>query len=172
MDPLELLRSRNRFEETLPSGLNVTLRRPRMRDCILAGGVPLPVLAHLSKQVQSNGDAPTVSNEDAAHMARFQDEIVRRSLVAIDGEPVEVTAEDLFSELAQEDYDRIVELATRAVPTDAVSPDVREIAAFASSEQGKAFARIEQHFGRDPARFLEGRAGMTCWPTTYGQPCS
>lgn len=30
-----------------------------------------------------------------------------------------------------------------------------EVAAFASSEAGKAFARIEQHFGQDPARFLE-----------------
>jgi hypothetical protein len=32
---------------------------------------------------------------------------------------------------------------------------VREIAAFASSEAGKAFARIEQHYGRDPAAALE-----------------
>jgi N-acyl-D-aspartate/D-glutamate deacylase len=32
---------------------------------------------------------------------------------------------------------------------------VRELAAFASSEAGKAFARIEQHFGRDPAASLE-----------------
>lgn len=32
---------------------------------------------------------------------------------------------------------------------------MKEVAAFASSEAGKAFARIEQHFGRDPARFIE-----------------
>jgi hypothetical protein len=32
---------------------------------------------------------------------------------------------------------------------------VRAVASFASSEQGKAFARIEQHFGRDPAASLE-----------------
>ncbi len=32
---------------------------------------------------------------------------------------------------------------------------MREIAAFASSDAGKAFARIEQHFGRDPAASLE-----------------
>jgi N-acyl-D-aspartate/D-glutamate deacylase len=32
---------------------------------------------------------------------------------------------------------------------------VRELAAFASSEAGKAFARIEQHFGRDPAASIE-----------------
>ena len=111
MDPLELLRSRNRFDEELSSGLRVTLRLPRIRDCILAGAVPLPVLDHLVKAA-SNGGAPTVSNEDAAHMARFQDEIVRRSVVAIDGEPVALTAEDV-AEFSQEDYDRIVVLATR-----------------------------------------------------------
>jgi len=32
---------------------------------------------------------------------------------------------------------------------------VRELAAFASSEAGKVFARIEQHWGRDPAAALE-----------------
>ena len=112
MDPLELLRSRNRFNEELPSGLKVTIRLPRIRDCILAGGVPLPVLDHLVKQVQGNGSAPAISNEDAAHMARFQDEIVRRSVVAIEGEPVSLTPDDL-NDISQEDYDRIVVLATR-----------------------------------------------------------
>jgi hypothetical protein len=121
MDPLELLRSRNRFDETLPSGLNVTIRRPRIRDCILAGGVPLPVLDHLVKSAAStNGDAPAVSNEDAAHMARFQDEIVARSVVAIEGEPVALSTVDA-GEFSQEDYDRIVELATRTAPL-AASP--------------------------------------------------
>jgi hypothetical protein len=32
---------------------------------------------------------------------------------------------------------------------------VKQLAAFASSDAGKAFARIEQHFGRDPAAWLE-----------------
>ena len=32
---------------------------------------------------------------------------------------------------------------------------MRVLASFASSERGKAFARIEQHFGRDPAASLE-----------------
>ena len=112
MDALELLRSRNRFDETLPSGLNVTLRLPRIRDCILAGGVPLPVLEHLSDLTTKNGDTPDVSNEDAKHMARFQDELVKRAVVAIEGEPVEMTAEAV-AELTQEDYDRIVVIATR-----------------------------------------------------------
>jgi N-acyl-D-aspartate/D-glutamate deacylase len=32
---------------------------------------------------------------------------------------------------------------------------VKVLAAFASSEAGKTFARIEQHYGRDPAASLE-----------------
>jgi N-acyl-D-aspartate/D-glutamate deacylase len=32
---------------------------------------------------------------------------------------------------------------------------VRQLAAFASSDAGKAFARIEERFGRDPAAALE-----------------
>ena len=112
-DALELLRSRNRFEEQLPSGLNVTLRLPRLRDCIIAGAVPLPVLEHLMEAATQNGDATTqVSNEEAAHMARFQDEIVRRSVVAIEGQPIEMTTEAV-AEFSQEDYDRIVAVATR-----------------------------------------------------------
>ena len=57
LDALETLRSKNRFDEELPSGLKVTIRLPRIRDCILAGGVPLPVLDHLVKAA-SNGGAP------------------------------------------------------------------------------------------------------------------
>lgn len=114
MAGVDLLRSRNRFAETLPSGLNVLLRLPRIRDCILAGQVPLPVLDHVMKAASSNGDAPGVSAEDAAHMARFQDEIVRRSVVEIEGEAVELSRDDV-SEFSQEDYDRIVAFATREV---------------------------------------------------------
>lgn len=32
---------------------------------------------------------------------------------------------------------------------------MKELAAFASSDAGKTFARIEQHWGRDPAAFLD-----------------
>lgn len=113
MDALELLRSRNRYDETLPSGLTVTLRNPRVRDCIIAGGVPIPVVEHLMEVAEQNGDTPSVTNEEAAHMARFQDEIVKRAVVAIEGEEVALTADHL-AEFSQEDYDRIVALATRA----------------------------------------------------------
>ena len=113
MDAREVLRSRSRFDEILPSGLTVTIRLPRIRDCIIAGQVPLPILSHLVEVATSqNGSTPDVTAEEAAHMARFQDEIVRRSIIAIEGEPIEMTLEDL-PDIAQEDYDHIVSLAMR-----------------------------------------------------------
>ena len=149
-----LSRLRKRYDVTLPSGMAVTIRLPRLRDCIIAGNVPLPVMTHLIETAaSSNGDGPSV--EDTAHMARFQDEVVRQTLVAIEGEDVTMTPEAV-AELDQEDYDALAAYGTRATPIpDSGLPGVREIAAFASSEAGKAFARIEQHFGRDPAASLE-----------------
>jgi hypothetical protein len=120
MDALESLRSRNRFDETLPSGLNVTLRRPRIRDCILAGQVPLPVLDHIVETVQQNGDAKkNVSIEEAVHLARYQDELVKASVVKIEGQDVTLSLEDV-SEFSQEDYDRIVAFAVRETPVPKV----------------------------------------------------
>jgi len=126
MDPLELLRSRNRFEETLPSGLNVTIRRPRIRDCIIAGQVPLPIIQYIREVAQSNGGpqpelSPEMQMQDAAATARYHDEIVRRSVIAIEGEPVELTLEDVAEIQPQADYDRIVELATRQEPAPLVA---------------------------------------------------
>jgi hypothetical protein len=115
MDGVELLRARNRFEETLPSGLAVTLRLPRIRDCIIAGGVPLPVVTKLVEQsakAEDNGEVSSI--EDAAYMARYQDELVRRAVVAIEGEPVDLSLEDV-AEFRQEDYNHIVKIAAREV---------------------------------------------------------
>jgi hypothetical protein len=121
MDPKELLRSRNRFDETLPSGLRVTIRRPHIRDCIIAGRVPMPIIEYVQSVAKSGGNgqvpelSPEMKMEDAAATARFHDEIVRCSVVAIEGEPIELATEDV-REFLQEDYDRIVELGTRSVP--------------------------------------------------------
>ena len=113
-----LERLRKRFDVTLPSGMNVTIRLPRIRDCIFAGNVPLPVMRHLQEIATQNGDAPDLTSEESAHIARFQDEIVLRTLVAIDGVEVEMTREAV-SELEQDDYDALVAYGTRATPLTA-----------------------------------------------------
>ena len=113
-DALELLRSRNRYDVTLPSGLNVTIRLPRLRDCIIAGNVPLPVLKHL-QDASSNGGQPELTPEEMGSMARFQDEVVRQTLIGIDGETVTMTPEAV-ADLEQEDYDALVSYGTRVLP--------------------------------------------------------
>ena len=109
-----LERIRKRYEVTLPSGMNATIRLPRLRDCIIAGEVPLPVLKHL-QDAASNGGVPVLDADELAAAARFQDEIVRQTLVAIDGDTVTMTLEAV-SDLEQEDYDALVSYATRVVP--------------------------------------------------------
>lgn len=118
MDARGALRSKNRFEEVMPSGLTFTIRLPRLRDCIIAGQVPIPVLKNL---ITPNGDAPEPTPDETAHMARFQDEIVLHSVVAIDGEPVKLTSDDL-PDIRTEDYNRIVELALRESSPKAGTP--------------------------------------------------
>jgi len=108
-----LERLRKRYDVTLPSGLNVTIRLPRIRDCIFAGNVPMPVMKHLQEIATQNGEAPELSSEETAHVANFQDQIVLQTLVAIEGEEVTMTPEAV-SELEQEDYDELASYGTRA----------------------------------------------------------
>ena len=110
-----LERLRKRYEVTLPSGMNVTIRLPRIRDCIIAGNVPMPVMKHLQELSTQNGEALELSPEETALVANFQDQIVLQTLVAIEGEEVEMTPEAV-SELDQEDYDALVSYGTRVLP--------------------------------------------------------
>jgi len=118
-----LERIRKRYDVTLPSGMNVTIRLPRIRDCVIAGRVPTPILEHVVAVAGSNGGSPPVLSpemqmEDAAAGARVNDEIVRQTLVAIDGEPVEMTREAV-AELDQDDYDALLGYGQRSIPLPA-----------------------------------------------------
>ena len=105
-DVLDRMRERNRKELTLPTGLKVTLRRPSMRDAILAGNVPLPVLAKLDP---SGAKTEEMTTEDLRHMAHVNDELVRRAVIAIDGESVDMAeVEDLSDVFSDQERDAIV----------------------------------------------------------------
>lgn len=123
-DARRILREKagTRFEEVLPSGLRVTIRLPKVRDAIRAGRVPLPILSHIGS-LASNGEVPEVSLEDVEGAGQYQDEMVRLGVVEIEGNPIEMTLEDV-REFSQADYDRIVELCQReANPTQAGSSE-------------------------------------------------
>lgn len=124
-DARRILRERagTRVDETLPSGLTVTIRIPKLQDCIVAGRVPLPILEHLVEvQTAQNGDKPELTQDDIAEAARYKDETVRLGVVAIEGEPIEMTLEDV-REFSQADYDHILEVCHRVRnPIPAGSP--------------------------------------------------
>lgn len=120
-EALERLRESRRADVTLPSGLNATIQLLRVQDFIAAGDVPMPVLEEISKKAKP--DAPAgealdgLSIEDLRHSIAFNDVIVRLSVVALEGEPVELTAEDVKL-LDAEDCTEIVAYAmrTKALP--------------------------------------------------------
>jgi len=124
LDPLELLRGRNthtmadeactcgEVHGRLPSGLVARLRLPRIRDCLLAGEVPTPIL---SRTVASDAAEEADDLERRRAFARYQDEIVRRSVVELEGEPVLLSAEAV-AEIVDEDYDFIYKVASRSIP--------------------------------------------------------
>lgn len=119
-ETLAYFRSKAEHEITLPSGKTATIVLPRVRDCIFAGNVPLPVMRHLQEIATQNGDAPDLTPEESAHIARFQDEIVRATLVTYDGQPVTMTLESVKL-IDQDDYDALVAYGTRVTPL-AASP--------------------------------------------------
>jgi hypothetical protein len=112
---LEELRAANTADVKLPvSGLTATIQLPRVRDCIIAGDVPMPVLAHIDQSVL-DGDVPDLTAEQMKAVAAFNDGLVLASLKALDGDPVDLSAEDL-SLFDEEDLQEIVLYASRAKP--------------------------------------------------------
>jgi hypothetical protein len=111
---LEELRAANTADVKLPvSGLTATIQLPRVRDCIIAGDIPLPVLAHIDRE--AGGDTPDLTPEQMKAVASFNDGLVLASLKALDGDPVELTREDLAL-FDEEDLQEIVLYASRAKP--------------------------------------------------------
>lgn len=110
-DVLERRRQANRHDVTLPSGLAVTIRLPRLIDCILAGDVPATVLSSM--------DGGTEQQEASLEQMRankaFNDRLVCEAVVAIEGEDVKLTPADLADVFtAEEDITEVVAYASRA----------------------------------------------------------
>lgn len=110
---LEALRAKNRTDVKLPSGLLVTIRLPRIRDCIIAGDVPLPVLAKMD--VATEDAVADLSADEMRALAAFNDELVKMAVVAIEGEDVALSLEDV-GEFEDDDYNEIAAYASRQKP--------------------------------------------------------
>lgn len=138
MDPLELVRSRNRADIELPSGLGATIGLVRVRDAVTTGLIPLPVLREMDAIAEAaraaNGDGPVDSSklEDPSPEVMIagttlRREMVRRtikrlapSLAELEGPEIEISPE-VVEELSQEDFDVLAGYAMRDVPFPAAS---------------------------------------------------
>lgn len=137
MDPLELVRSRNRADVELPSGLGATIGLVRVRDAVTTGLIPLPVLREmdtLAEAARSNGqevDSSKLGDPSPEVMVAgttLRREMVRRtikrlapSVAELEGPEVEISVE-VVDELSQEDFDVLAGYAMRDVPFPAASP--------------------------------------------------
>ena len=141
------LRSYNRADIELPSGMGVTLSLVRAQDVLAMGSIPMPVLREMQKfakeRAKSNGDSPDEPEPDDAVvpdaeaspevMTRglwFVRETVRRtirrvapSLAELEGLPDDddfpAWVVDKFD---QDDFDAIKAYAFRETPLPAGSP--------------------------------------------------
>jgi hypothetical protein len=143
MDPLELVRSRNRADVALPSGLGATIGRVRIREAVLSGIIPLPILREwdalteaakksLNGQADQESIAKVVDEADPSPDAirgevELRRECVRRSLkrlapsvAELDGPEFDMPME-VIDELDQEDFDVLAGYAMRDVPFPAAS---------------------------------------------------
>lgn len=137
IDPLELVRSRNRADIELPSGLGATIGLVRIRSAMMAGMVPVPMLREYDRirdAATSNGEIDTEKVEEIAKTSdlsqellfqtdKMRREMVRRTLkrlapsvAELDGQPEIDMPAEVIEELPQEDYDVLVGYAMRDVP--------------------------------------------------------
>ena len=108
-DVIERLRQANRHDVTLPSGLPVTIRLPRILDCILAGDIPVGVLAELDDEAKQAATLEQMRANKA-----FNDRLVCAAVVAIEGEDVSLEPSDLADVFMDEaDIAEIVAYASR-----------------------------------------------------------
>jgi hypothetical protein len=139
MDPLELVRSRNRADIELPSGLGATIGLVRVRDAVLTGLIPLPVLREmdaLAEAARSNGqtdvdkalDEMDPSVEIMTAGSDLRREMVRRTLKRLAPSVAELQGPEMnmpvevIEELSQEDFDVLAGYAMRDTPFPAASP--------------------------------------------------
>ena len=132
----EWLRSYNRADIALPSGIGVTLSLVRAQDALVAGSIPLGVLKEmqsLAEQAEPNGDgpkeAPEVSQEVIDRGQWFRKEMVRRTLRRVAPSVAELDGPDdedipawVVDKFDQADFDALADYALRNTPLPAGSP--------------------------------------------------
>lgn len=115
MGALDAWVSRVNREEEMPSGATVTYFLPSVRDMILAGDFPAPILA-VARQFESGklDLNKTMSDEELEHWAEFRNRVIAKMVVKVEGEDVELTHEDV-GKLPPDDAEALFARALRLV---------------------------------------------------------
>lgn len=113
MSVLDKLKASNRQDVLMPSGFTYTIRLPRLQDLIASGDVPMPILSKLGE-----ADPADATPEELQAMIRFNDSVVCASVVAVDGEAVTLTMDDV-RDIPPDDATKVVAIALR---TEALDP--------------------------------------------------
>lgn len=108
------LRARHRFDTTLKSGLNVSLELPNMVDCLIAVNA-VGILEYLSdpKRQENGGKSREATLEDIRETREANVEMIRRAVKALDGEDVELSAEDVRIGFTEEEQSELLEFINR-----------------------------------------------------------
>ena len=142
MSSYEFMRSYNRADVELPSGIGVTLALVRAQDTLTAGGIPLGILHEMDAiraaafaAANGNGkakkkvDEPDPSPEVIERGNWFRREMVRRtirriapSLAELDGPDDEDVPMWVVDRFDQADFDALADYALRNTPLPAGSP--------------------------------------------------
>lgn len=136
----DFMRSYNRADVALPSGLGVTLSLVRAQDCLTAGAIPLPILKEMEKlaeqaeqEAKPNGQKPKEADPSPEVIDRgmwFRREMVRRTVRRVAPSVAELDGPDdddvpmwVVDKFEQADFDALAGYALRDTPLPAaVSP--------------------------------------------------
>jgi hypothetical protein len=98
------------------TGTLVRVRLPNIRACIIAGDIPMDIVAKMQAKVKTKGAEPTPDTiQDWKFDARYRAEMVRQCVVEVEGEPVALTPEDVEA-LDDEDRAELFLYASRVKP--------------------------------------------------------
>ncbi len=112
---LEALQALSRADVEL-DGIIYTVRPPRLQDCIASGDIPFPVLDELARaEKERDAAAGDVPMAEVIHSYEMNDSYVRLSVLAINGEPLELTLDDV-KDIPASHYAELLAIARRVKP--------------------------------------------------------
>jgi hypothetical protein len=111
---LEKLRERGRGEVTLRSGVAIGLQLVPMRECIKAGGIPLPLLQKVAAAENGTGKAD-LSAEETEQLVAFQRTLIAASVHSVDGEEAALEPADT-SAFTDEEFYELLDYVMREKP--------------------------------------------------------